>query len=108
MVRIAMRPLEFINLHRHAGYKARDVIRRTPEHTIRQVGDFAMPDHAALEVVSRLRSQVVDGMAPPVFLVGHGLTLRWVSLHVVEPRNCAHGVTKRRMRGDVVDAFAAK
>src|SRR5215475_1407411 len=108
MVRLAMRPREFVHLHRHARDKAGDVIRRPPEQAIRQVGDFSMPEHTTLEIVPRLRAQVVDGMAPALFLVSHGLTMCRVGLHVVERRNGPYGVTKRGMRRDVLDPLVAQ
>ena len=92
----------------HAGHEAGDVIRRPPKQAICQVGDGSMPEHAPLEIVPCLRAQVVDGMAVAVFLVGHGLTLRRVGLHVVEPRDRAHSVTKRGMPRDVLDPFVPK
>ena len=57
---MAARRFQFVGLHRHAGDKRRDVIRRTAEHAIGEVGDAAMADHPPLQIVARAGAQIID------------------------------------------------
>ena len=83
------------------------MIRRAAEHAEGRVGDSAMSQHAPLQVLARARAQEIDRVATSLLLVGQGVAVRWIRLHVVEGGDRRGGVAKGGMVGDVVDPLAA-
>ncbi len=96
-----------VGLDHHAGDERGDVIGRAAEHAEGRVGDPAMSQHAPLQVLARARAQEIDRVATSLLLVGQGVAVRRIRLHVVEGGDRRGGVAKGGMTGDVVDPLAA-
>ncbi len=73
------------------------MIGRAAEHAVGEIGDAAMADHAALQVVARVGAQEIDRVAAAVLLVAHRVAVGRVGLEVVDRRHGLRGVAESRM-----------
>ena len=83
------------------------MVGRAAEHSVGQISDFLVPNHAALKIAACLGSKKVDRMAPAVLLVRHRLAVRRIRLHVVQRGNSSCRSAERGMPGYIVDPLAA-
>src|SRR6516164_1546869 len=97
--------LQFFNLHGHAGDEGGDVVGRSAEHAVREIGDPAMANHPPLQVVAGSWAHEVDRVAPTIFLVCEIAAVRGIGFEVIEPRHCTSSIAERGMAGHVIDAF---
>jgi len=83
------------------------VIGRASDQPVGGVRDRLHGAHAARKVLARAAAQPLQPNALAILLEGEEFALRQVALEVVERRDGARAVAKRRVRGYVVDPLGA-